>query len=363
MKFYLLVFLTLIFTYKTEGKLEEKSIWIKAKPMPLKEFKASIEALGWPHISYAEEQLKISRRKAQAFQLKEKLILAQELYLSGEENRAKKAFQNISKMALQADWDKEDRRILIYAFLRQAQMEQRPEQRTALLLSAIEFALFKINNVDYPDYNLFPPPLLKELQILQDKTNYFLVDKKKVFPEHEILLINGQRVDEKIKIPQALYRISAFSSSHQPWSQNKNLSELLTENIKPKSLTRGFCKKTKIKPEHIKENIKLLPLSSCDKTGYLNIGKKIPTKPSEKNPLQIDPSAGKWEPLKSDSQLLTSLELSEELTIDMNSPDLKKQNIFSEISPWIIAGVGVAGFIIILSLQQDRKAPKGEYIY
>ena len=365
MKIYLFVFLVAIFSYKAQSKREEKVIWMKPNPMPFKEFKVNVKALGYPHVSYAEEQLRLSRKKAQSFQLKEKLISAQELYLSGEENKARKAFQNISKMALQADWNQEDRRILIYAFLRQAQMEQRPEQKTALLLSAMEFALFKINSLDYSDYHLFPPPLLQEIQLLQEKVNYFLADWNSIFPQHEILLINGQRFkkDKKIKIPQALYRVSAFSSSHESWSENKNFSELLTENIKTKTLTMGFCEKRKIKPANIKENIKLMPFSNCDKIASLNLRKNTQSKSKRKQLLQTKSSASKWDSVQTDSKLLNSLEFSEDLTADLKKPALKKHNIFSDLPPWIIAGAGVAAFIFILSLQQDKEVKKGEYVY
>ena len=365
MRIYLFVFLIFTFSYKVEGNPEEEIIWIKPSPMPFKEFKANVKALGVPHISYAQKQLTVSREQAQSFQLKEKLIFAQELYLSGEENKARKAFQDISQIALQADWEEEERRIIIYAFLRQAQMEQRPEQRTALLLSAIEFSLFKINNLDYPDYHLFPPPLLKEVQLLQTKANFLLADWDKIFPKHEILLINGQRLEKnkKTKIPQAFYRISAFSSSHQSWSEKKSLSDLLTEKIKTKTLTMGFCDKMKIKPESMKENTKLMPLASCDKTALLNIETNIKPANSEKNLLKKDSSSANRDNNESPSELLTSLELSGDFTTEIEKSNLKKQNIFSEIPPWIIAGAGAVAFVFILSLNQDKEVKKGDYVY
>lgn len=365
-----LFFICLIFTvfHKSEGRQTKEIIWIKPPSMPSKKFKVNIQALGFPHTSYAQNQLKTSRKQALSFQLKEKLIPAQEFYLSGEEEKALQAFQSLSQMALEADWDEEERRIIIYAFLRQAQMERNPEKRKALLLSAIEFSLFKINSLDYPDYYLFPPPLLKEIQSLQEKANYLLVDWSKIFPNHEILLINGQRIEKnkKTKIPQAFYRISVFSSSYQSWSKKQKLSEILTKKVKTKALTMGFCNKMKIKPKNIKENTKLMPLSTCNKkiTFEIETKKNRKEKRTEKNFLQAASLAAKSNHAKSSSEILTPLDLSEDLMTDIEKSELEKQNKFSNVPPWIIAGVGIVAVALIFSLSQNKEVKKtGNYVY
>ena len=347
-----------VFSYKADGKSVEERVWIKPVPIPFKEFKAHISALGFPHVSYAQYQLKLARKQAQAFQLKEKLMSAQEFYLSGEETKALKAFQNISQKALQADWAEEERRVLLYAFLRQAQMEAKTEKRTALLLSALEFSLFKINSLDYSDYDLFPPPLLKEIQLIQEKTNSLLIDWNKIFPKHEILLINGQRMEKgkKLKIPQGFYRISAFSSSHRPWSQKQRLSEMLTGKIETTSLTTGWCEKTKIKPENIKTNIKLLPFSNCISKGSLSFKKNKPTKKTEQS-LSAKTLSEQEEKLESSSELLNSLELEE----DQKSKE--KKSGLSDLPPWLITGAGVLALVLILSFSQDRETETGEFVY
>ena len=88
----------------------DPKIWIKAPQMSFQEFKTSVEALGSPHISYAEHLLLQERERARAFQLKEKLLLAQEFYLSGEGKKAIRAFKRITDLALSANWTEEDRR-------------------------------------------------------------------------------------------------------------------------------------------------------------------------------------------------------------------------------------------------------------
>ena len=352
------------FAQKNEGP-----IWIKAPQMPANEFKAHIKSLGFPHINYARHLLKQKRKRAKSFQLKDKLLVAQELYLSGDGEGAIKAFQKITKLAPLADWDKEDRRIILYSFLRIAQSEEDREKRKALLLSASAFALFKINNVNYPDYDLFPPPMMEELRLFQEKSNALFVDWKVIFPNHEIILINGEEMskDQKAKIPQAFYRVSTLSSSHQPWSKNLNLSELLTQEIKTKRLTKGPCNQLKMQWNEEQKNIQILPFSACPKPAVLNFEKNKPTKKrknhkktftkktSEKNNSldQFKPSDALY---SIDSSLLNSEDFESQL-------EDEKQAKLSNIPPWLIVGAGVLVFSLVISLSHKKESKKGDYIY
>ena len=343
--------------------------------MPANEFKAHIKTLGFPHISYAQHLLKQKRKQAKLFQLKEKLLVAQELYLSGEGEGAIKAFQQITKNAPLADWDEEDRRIILYSFLRIAQSEEDTEKRKALLLSASAFALFKINSVNYPDQNLFPPPMMEELKLIQEKPNVLFVDWKLIFPNHEIVLINGELMpkDKKTNIPQAFYRVSALSSSHQAWSENLSLSELLTQKIKTKRLTKGPCNNLKMQWNEEQTNIQILPFSDCPKPAVLNFEKNKPTakrknhrkikknftkKTSEKNKSldQFKPSDALY---SMDSSLLNS----EDFESQIEDLSLKKQAELSNIPPWLIVGAGIVAFSLIISLNQKKQTKKGAYIY
>lgn len=337
------------------AKESAQNIWIKNPQMPRNEFKIHIKALGSPHKSYAQHLLQQKREKSKAFQLKQKLVVAQELYLSGEEQKTVKAFQNITKLALKMDWDKEDRRIILYSFLRIAQHVQDPEKRKALLLSAISFAPFQINKKHYSDYNLFPPPLMAELEIIQEKTNSLLLDWEAIFPQHEIILINGNQIqkNKKEKISQSFYRVTALSSSHQIWSQNLNLSELLTQKIKTKSLTKGVCKNLQF---HVPQNhIQILPFSNCPKKTNLLFAKESNKKTS-----------------KSLSTTVTHLNF-ENFQIEMEELSSNKKNDF-KLAPWLIIGTGIIIFSLVLSLNKSKKPPEqkkpqedfippGEFIY
>lgn len=340
------------------AEAKEQSVWIKAPLMPFNEFSAEMQSLGSPHISYAEYLLKETRQRAKSYKLKEKLLVAQELYLSGEGERALKAFQEITKGALSADWDKEDRRIILYSFLRRAQSEHNLEKRKALLLSAIHFNLYPIKKSNYPDYDLFPPPLMEELKLLQEKTNPLHFHRKSIFPQHEIVLINGQLINESIKINQGSYRVSAFSSSRKAWLKNLNLSDLITQKINTAKLTQGACNNLQISENFEERELKIFPYSKCPKANVLGLKKEETEKKpnsfilanfSEKNRGALNPNSPSF----------------------FNSQEVEMANSkksLSHLPPWLFIGAGIVATGILLSLSnnsksKDSSSPGGNYIY
>ena len=382
-----------------------QNVWVKPTQASFEEFKAYMQALGVPHISYAQKQLERKRRQAQSFQLKKKLIPAQELYLSGEGERAIKAFNHIASSSLLADWEEEDWRIILYSFLRMAQSEEDPEKRKALLLSANAFSLSPINSVNYPDHYLFPPPLMEELDQLQKKANTLFVDWEKIFPHHEIILVNGQKMPrgKKAKISQALYRVTALSSSHKPWSKIVNLSSLLTQQIKTKSLTKGPCHNLKIwqdkpgllklfqplncpEPETLRfekakkepeEHKKLIKQGKGRISGkhksFLSSSdlKSAFSKKRRKSNNQPKPYQGKKElknlqfaHFKKDDfyEMDSSLLNSEGFKSHFEEPAQQPDRLW-DIPPWLIVGAGVVAFSLIVSLSQIEEKKTTIYIY
>ncbi len=367
---------------------KQKNIWIKSPQMSLQEFKASVQALGPSHISYAQNKLSKTREQIKAFQLKKKLVLAQEFYLSGEEAKAIKAFKQITDLALSADWDEEERRIILYSFLRQAQIEKDLEKRKALLLSTSNFTVFEINSTNYPDYELFPPPLMEELKLIQRKVNFLSMNWKNIFPDHQIILINGIQIkkNEKLKIPQSFYRISAFSSSHLSWSKKLNLSELLSQKIKTDRLTKGSCENLQIKADWKNKNTQILNPSPCPTSiishlktnssyGKNPSAKKFETKSDSPNKIKNTESSHSLASLAyqtansrleadlfspSDSSLLNS----DDLSNNFEDPDSKNQHWLSNVPPWLIVGAGALTVILIISMNQEQGSPAtGIYTY
>ena len=339
--------ISLFIFFAPQALLAQNTIWVKAPHTSLDEFKASVETLD-SSLSYAEYKLRQRRAMAKAFKLKDKLLQAQKLYLSGENKKAIRAFQKITRLAPLADWDEEDRRILLYSFLRTAQSEENEDKRKALLFSAMNFAFFPISSESYKDYNLFPPPLMEEFRLIQEKTPALYAHWESVFPHHQIILINGKKMrkGEKARLPQSYYRVSAFSSSHQIWTQNLNLSELLSKRIQAKRLSKGYCENLKLAFDKEDQNIKILNSSNCPRPVSLkfsNESKNLNTKPDLDRLKSFDPSYS---------------------FNALNKENHSFKDKFSNISPWLIAGVGVAVLSIAVSLNyssNDKTA--NDYIY
>ena len=302
---------------------QDSAVWVKSVYSSYPEFLVFIESSN--SASYADYLIRQQRKQAKNFKLKEQLLKAQELFLSGEDKRAVQAFRGISSLAYRADWDEEDRRIIMYSLLRLAQFEEEPEQRKALLLSASDFFIFEINEETYSDYSLFPPPLIEELKEIQKKKNILSLNWTKIFPNHEIILLNGQKL-EKYKIPslpQAVYRITALSSSHKTWGKNISLSKLARQIIETASLTTGTCQKLKLLIQ--KKNIKLAPVSNCP---------------------NLNPLSSKME-----NNLAFSPIYSEK---ESKSNTEKTETTARQWPSWLIVGVSVVALSLIISLGGNK---------
>ena len=247
---------------------QAQTIWVKDSKTPFMEFKAHIQALGESHESYAQTQLKRVRDKTKPFALKEKIKKAQAIFLSGNLLEAQRAFQDISDQIYQGDWNKEQRDILFYSLLRQAQFSQEKEKRKALLTTA---ALLRREKTTLKDqvYVLFPPPLWEELNQIQEKVTSFSISWRKVFPEHQIILINGEQIPykEDMHLPSGTYRITALSSTHAPWTKITSPSLLLSQPLlKSPSLVKGFCEFKSIKKQWLESSMKLFSKMTCPPT-------------------------------------------------------------------------------------------------
>ena len=320
--------LALIFCFQSSFAMtKNNTIWIKSSYTPYQEFLALIESSH--STSYAIYLLNQRREQASNFKLKNKLLKAQELYLSGESARAVQAFRHISNLAYQADWNKEEKRIIMYSLLRMSQMEEQPEKRKALLLSASDFFTATANKETYSDYHLFPPPLMEELQKIQKKKNDLSLDWNQIFPDHEIILLNGQKLEKNqaLTLPQAIYKVTALSSSHKAWSKNISLSELAGQTIKTPSLTRGSCQKLELLTKN--QNIKLAPVSNCPDLNVLNLNTET------------------------------------EASLAFNPADLEESKTKAHWPSWLILGAGilVLSLAILLGRGEEDSGQTDGYVY
>ena len=245
--------------------LQAETFWIKSLKVPVNKFKAHIQTLSSEgDKSYAVIQLKRLRERTKAFSLEEKIKQAQKLYLSDNLLKAQESFEEITNQIYLGDWNNEERRIIFYSLLRQAQLSKQSESKKAFVKRAALFRGEEITSKD-PDYSLFSPDFWKEFSQIQKKIPSTSISWKKIFPYHEIILINGKQINvqKAFYLSDGTYRITALSSSHEPWIKIISTSLLLSQSLKFSSLTKGVCEFEKIKEKWLEPHVKLFTNSFC----------------------------------------------------------------------------------------------------
>ena len=319
--------------------------WIKPPGTPFKSFRAHVDALGSSHETYGERRLSLQRKKAGAFRLLRRIQTAQELYLSGTLKSAEGAFRKIARLAHSADWNEEDRRIIFYAFLRSAQITGSADIRKALLLSAVQF-FRKPVTPRHADYNLFPPPLIRQFNELLKAQVFFTVNWREVFPEHEIILVNGERVpsNKPSKIPSGAHRVTALSSSHIPYSKVISLSRLISRQVNTKSLTTGVCRELKTVSGWEAKSVRLL-------------------KPECPAPLKFAGPAVLPEKPLPEKRFLSQSALSLAVVGAGQKTETPKKISSVPKWVWIAGGTAAAGLILHLSYTSAEKPPPPVFYY
>ena len=338
-------FLPLILIWFCLSPAKADRAWIRPPDTHFKSFKAHVAALGNSHKTYGEYRLSLQRKKAGAFQLIRRIQTAQELYLSGTLKSAEEAFQKIARLAHSADWNEEDRRIMLYAFLRSAQITGSPDIKKALLLSAVQFFRKPITP-RHADYNLFPPPLTEQFNELLRTRVFFTVNWKKVFPEHEIILVNGEMIpsDKPSKIPSGVHRVTALSSSHIPYSQVIRLSRLISRPANTKPLTTGACRALRIASEWEAKTVRLLKPECPPPLKF--VGPMIlPEKP----------------PAEKRTVSQNTLSLVETSTVQKMETPEKISSVPKWV--WIAGGTVVAGLVLHLSYTHGEKSSPPVFYY
>ena len=222
---------------------------VRAPQTPIEEFDAYLQTENIT--SYSKVQLlQIQNQSSDIKMLSSLLEQAQRSFIKGHLRQSGDYFQAIVQEAYKKDWLEEAQNIIFYSYLRLAQIEWK-ENPDAFLHSAILFSPSL-----KPDPSLFPPPLIQKLNEIKNSQPQLLVSLKGIFPFHEIILINGKIfLKDRIKLPYGKYRVTALSSSHQPWSQVISLSEMVQKRILTPPWAGGTCKKPSVLKNIKKENI------------------------------------------------------------------------------------------------------------
>ena len=274
--------------------------------------------------TYAEHQMDQILKSPRPAILKSLLEKSQRDFLSPEPLEAKKHYKKIISLIHSFDWTQPERKIILYALFRMAQLEQNLQKQKLFLQEALVFG----RNLKI-DSSLFPPPIMHNYSKLKKSAGYTLVDLKKIFPLHEIILINGQRhsFKEKLKLAYGVYRISALSSSHKSWTEVVSLSRLMAQKIKTPAL--------------------LAKKSSCEKARFQN--------PDLKKHQVLFPNFCVFKETLAENELV-NLKIQNSLAEEPLLPAEKK------LSPWI-AGTGIAlisltAFLILKKNNKDKAKDK-----
>ncbi len=196
--------------------------------------------------TYAQYQLEQKRKTPRPIEIQSLLKQAQIDFLSYEPERSKKNFRRITEYMHTFDWNEEERKIIFYSLFRLAQLEKNLQKKELLLKEALVFGMgLKI------DLQIFPPPLVNSYLHLKKNTSFVSLDLKKLFPWHEIVLINGKVYFHKqtVTLPYGIYRVSTFSSSHEARTQILSLSHFALKALKTPPLVSGSCQKPVFNPK------------------------------------------------------------------------------------------------------------------
>lgn len=167
---------------------------------------------------------------------------AQEAWIDSSMVVAQNLFHEIANLAFESDWREPEREAIHYALLRLAQLTEPGAEQGRWLERANAFDWTR-----RADPSLFPPPLLERLQQVRESMAKRArpVRLDKIFPDARVVRINGRRVDLKdrsaVQLPDAQYRVSAYSDAWPAVSQTLPLNELLSYSNRLKPLATGSC--------------------------------------------------------------------------------------------------------------------------
>lgn len=228
---YFLVFL--FFTFFTNANLLSSRVLIRAPQTSFTEFSAYADTESLK--TYAQYQLDQIYKTPRPILLETLLEKSQREFLSHEPQRAKKTYKLIISHIHSFDWTLPERKIILYALFRIAQLETNLQKQKLFLQEAAVFSGdLKI------DTSLFPPPLVQTYSNLKKSMNYIPVNLKKKFPGYELVLINGKKYSvikqNTLLLAYGVYRIRALSSSKQTWFKTLSLSRLLSQKVQSLAL-------------------------------------------------------------------------------------------------------------------------------
>ena len=169
-----------------------------------------------------------------------KIIQAQNHFLQGSMAKAVSIFKEVANCRHKRDWSAQQRKRILYALFRLAQVTENQVQSRQWIQKALEFS----RDIG-PDLQKFPPPLLQQWKQQRkhlETHNYALPTG---FDKFDLIKVNGKEADSTSGLLRShgkVQRFSFYSNSHLPfhWLGRAGDLENLTLPLKP--LFQGSCK-------------------------------------------------------------------------------------------------------------------------
>jgi hypothetical protein len=200
--------------------------------------------------------------------LRAAFILAQQKFISADINKMASYWLDVVSYSLKADWDRPEREIISFSYLRLAQISQNTDETKKYITDA---AIFDSTYV--PNIHLLPPPIVEQFKLACRSINKVKISTNHL-KEFSFALINGQKqkitTNKPLILNVGLLRFTLISSTHQPVTRVLFSGQL--ENFKPTLTPRQLPTLASLRPkteDYIGAREPINNLSSTrDKTDY-----------------------------------------------------------------------------------------------
>lgn len=204
----------------------------------------------------------IEQRCADSNNLQFLLNSANDHFLNGSVEMAKKQYSEIADLRWNCDWSKEQSHSISESLLRLAQVSEDSKQRTGFLQSLVQF------DPNYsPSKSLFPPPLVSEYESISRELTHKTIPLTQFQNQFVKVLRNGRPYSlsiRKWRVPSGQARYTFLSDSHHAKSFVTTPEELALMNISTTPLVSGDCKNFQFqKPSQWHQSARLFFAPEC----------------------------------------------------------------------------------------------------
>ncbi len=198
-------------------------------------------------------------------QLLEDFKRAQLLFLDGNLDKAKQQFLVVTEKKWACDWAETERQIILFSFLRMAQIEPDAGRQIEWLVQAVQY-----ESEWTPDASVFPPPLIAQYATVRRQ----ITSQKIVLPafaqKYSALLRNGRFMSLaqlSLEANAGKARYTFVSDTYQIETVFVALPELENLSIQPQPFVTGECSDFQIN-ENLKwiENVSVFHSLNCIKS-------------------------------------------------------------------------------------------------